>query len=312
MNGKPRILITGGFGNLGSWLCEHFYNQGYEVTILSKRTQSLNEAKYHLIQADITNYSELVQGLTMQFDYCIHTASYNEYFHDDYAKTALLVNALGTRNLIQALQPKGIKNFIYFSTFHVYGNQYDVVNEACLPNPLNDYASTHLFAEYYLRQFYQTDGFPSVICRLTNSYGAPKSIESSKWYLVLNDLVRSAYNGQIIKLTSNGQASRDFVWMGDVCAVSEKLLAADGDASVLNLSAMQNYKVIDLAYIVQRIYSERYNREIEVSLNKDDLFEHRETVVDNAALLKAIDHQFENKLEDEVRNIFALLEGNDG
>jgi nucleoside-diphosphate-sugar epimerase len=223
MTGKPRILITGGFGNLGSWLSEHFYDQGYHVTILANRVRKLEHVKYEVVQADISNYLELKERLTAEFDYCIHTASYNEHFHENYAEKALRINSLGTRNLIEVLKHGQIKKIVYFSTFHVYGNSYDFIDESSPPSPLNDYASTHLFAEYYLKQFYHTDRFPSVICRLTNSYGAPKSIDSTKWYLVLNDLVKSAYEKGVIKLSSNGEASRDFVWMGDRFGLYRKI-----------------------------------------------------------------------------------------
>ena len=74
-------------------------------------------------------------------------------------------------------------------------------------NPKNDYASTHLFAEYYVKQFGLTHGLQYTILRLTNSYGSPTFVDSNKWYLVLNDLTRSAYeNGRII-IKSNGKAN---------------------------------------------------------------------------------------------------------
>jgi len=308
MTGKPKVLITGGFGNLGSWLSEHFYQSGYEVTILSKSTRKLKNIRYQVIQADISDYKELDSKLKGSFDYCIHTASYNEFFHDNYAKKALLINSLGTRNLVDILSQTNIKKFIYFSTFHVYGNQHTDINEQSELSPCNDYASTHLFAEYYLKQFYNTNSFPSIICRLTNSYGAPKSIDSSKWYLVLNDLVLSAYNKQCIKLSSNGEASRDFVWMGDVCNITEALLKTGIQTGVYNISSGQNYKVIELANIVKKVYQNRYRKEIDILVNAEDINQYRITKVSNQKLLKVIDYQFLNKLEEEVINIFSLLD----
>jgi len=309
MSGKPRILITGGFGNLGSWLCEHFYNQGYDVTILANRVRTLEGVKYKVVQADISNYLELKGRLTEEFDYCVHTASYNEHFHDNYAESALLINSLGTRNLIEVLKHSKIKKFIYYSTFHVYGSSYDFIDESCSPSPLNDYASTHLFAEYYLKQFYHTDGFPSVICRLTNSYGAPKSMDSTKWYLVLNDLVKSAYEKQLINLSSNGEASRDFVWMGDVCHVTEKLLSRGQDMETYNLSSGQNIKIIDLANAVSGVYKKRYQKEIEICVNQSDGNEYRGIIVSNSKLLNTINYKFSNRFEGETIKIFELLEG---
>jgi UDP-glucose 4-epimerase len=312
MTGKPRILITGGFGNLGSWLSEHFYDQGYHVTILANRVRKLEHVKYEVVQADISNYLELKERLTAEFDYCIHTASYNEHFHENYAEKALRINSLGTRNLIEVLKHGQIKKFVYFSTFHVYGNSYDFIDESSPPSPLNDYASTHLFAEYYLKQFYHTDRFPSVICRLTNSYGAPKSIDSTKWYLVLNDLVKSAYEKGVIKLSSNGEASRDFVWMGDVCEVTKKLLVSDIEFDTFNLSSGQTFKVIDLANAVSLVYKQRCQKEVGICVNQNDDSKYRVRTVSNDKLLNAINYKFSNKLEGEIIKIFELLESSNG
>lgn len=308
MDGSPKILITGGFGNLGSWLSEYFYHHGYQVTILSKNKRELKGIEYSCIQADISDYKQLKAKLTDQYDFCIHTASYNEYFHDDYAEKALRVNTLGTRNLIDVLHDNGLKKFIYFSTFHIYGNGYTYIDESSQPLPLNDYASTHLFAEYYLKQFHKTVDFPYIICRLTNSYGTPKYRESTKWYLVLNDLVKSAYeNGEIV-IRSNGEAIRDFIWMGDVCKIAEKLLYIDENSETYNLSSGQNYRVIDIANRVKDIYMNRYRKEINILINDNDTTMYQKIEVDNHKLLKSIDFHFSNKIDEEIENIFDLLE----
>ncbi|HHB93638.1 MAG TPA: NAD-dependent epimerase/dehydratase family protein, partial [Campylobacterales bacterium] len=121
MSGK-RVLITGGLGNLGSWLTEYFSNRNYTVTILSKNINNQLDKDYRVIQSDITDIDDLKNKLAdIEFDYCIHTASYNEFFHNDYPQKALLVNSLGTRNIIEILKDKNLKRFIYLSTFHVYG-----------------------------------------------------------------------------------------------------------------------------------------------------------------------------------------------
>ena len=36
MNGKT-VLVTGGFGNLGSYIAKHFIDLNYEVTILTRK-----------------------------------------------------------------------------------------------------------------------------------------------------------------------------------------------------------------------------------------------------------------------------------
>jgi len=311
MSGK-RVLITGGLGNLGSWLTDYFSSRDYKVTILSKNINNRLGGDYKVIQADITDINKLKEKLKdTEFDYCIHTASYNEFFHNDYPQKALLVNSLGTRNLIEILKDTNLKKFIYLSTFHVYGASSGVISEDSPLNPKNDYASTHLFAEYYLKQFYYTHKFPSIIFRLTNSYGSPKFKNSTKWYLALNDLVKSAYIENKITLKSNGKAKRDFIWMGDVCCVVEDSFDFKPNI-VLNLSSNQTYSIYYLAKLVKSVYQKRYKRDIEIKLNHNDKTSLEDLVVDNRRLKELTNIEFSNKLEYEIYNIFDLLEQKNG
>ena len=303
---KDKILITGGFGNIGSWLSLYF-SEKYDVYILSKNIYKDLNFKYTLIHADITNLSELRLKLILEFDYCIHTASYNEFFHNNYAQKALSVNTLGTRNLIEVLKNTSIKNFVYLSTFHVYGKSSGFINEETDLNPKNDYASTHLFAEYYLRQFYNTDQFKSIIFRLTNSYGAPKSKNNSKWYLVLNDLVRSAYLDNKITLNGNGKVMRDFIWMGDVSTVIELSLIND-QSGIFNLSSGITYSIFSLSQMVKHVFIKKYNKDIEIYINKNDKNKGLNLNVDNGKLLNKIDFKFQDKILEEIESIFHLLE----
>ncbi len=301
MSGK-RVLITGGFGNLGSWISSYFAKNGYKISILSK---NIRDSKYSTIQADISDFNNLNKKLKdLEFDYIIHTASYNEFFYKNYYQKALLINSLGTRNLIEIFKNKNIKRFIYLSTFHIYGVDSGTITENTPPNPKNDYASTHLFAEYYLKQF---NNLPSIIFRLTNSYGSPKSIDSSKWYLVLNDLARSAFLDKKIVLKGNGKAVRDFIYMGDVCKVIEKSFKFKPN-STLNLSSNQTYSMLYLAKKVQSVFKKKYNKELEIILNKRDKTEAKILFVDNSKLMSLIDIEFSNKFEQEIESIFNLLE----
>lgn len=309
MNGKIKLLITGGLGNLGSWLTNFFSNK-YDLYVLSKNRSVELDCQYTLIQADITDLEELKLKLNLEFDYCIHTASYNEFFHDNYAKKALDINTLGTRNLIEILKNTSLKNFIYLSTFHVYGASSGLITEETPLNPRNDYASTHLFAEYYLKQFYNTHNFPSTIFRLTNSYGAPKYKNSSKWYLLLNDLVKTACYEKKIVLKSNGKALRDFIWMGDVCSVIEQSLQASSECEIYNLSSGNSYSVLDLAYMVQKAYEKRFNQDIKILINNDDKTKDFSLKVDNKRLMNLLDIEFQTKFEEEIESIFNLLERN--
>ncbi|MFW2612235.1 NAD-dependent epimerase/dehydratase family protein [Aliarcobacter butzleri] len=307
MNGK-KVLITGGFGNLGSWIILHLASLNYDIYILTRKEKHRFEnIKYKVIECDITNLDELKEKLNFDIDFCVHCASFNEFFLPNYPQKALLINTLGTRNILEALSEKKLKNFIYFSTFHVYGQNCGVITEESALNPKNDYASTHLFAEYYVKQFGFTHHLPYTILRLTNSYGAPTFKDSTKWYLVLNDLVKSAYQKKSIILNSNGKAKRDFIWMGDVCSVVEKLLIK-GSNNIYNLSSGKAMNILELVSIVKEVFQERFRQEIELKVNENDRNDYKELQVDNSKLNSYLDIYFSCKMKAEVYKIIGLLD----
>ncbi|MCT7626120.1 NAD-dependent epimerase/dehydratase family protein [Aliarcobacter butzleri] len=309
MNGK-KVLITGGFGNLGSYIVKHLLNMNYEVTILTRREKyKFENLKYKVVECDITNLEELKLKLNYNFDFCVHCASFNEFFLENYPKKALEINTLGTRNLLEVLNLKDFKNFIYFSTFHVYGLNSGFIDEMTVANPKNDYASTHLFAEYYVKQFGYTHNLRYTILRLTNSYGCPIYKDTDKWYLVLNDLVKMAFEKNKIVLNSNGKAKRDFIYMGDVANIVDKLLKVETTNEIYNLSAGKTYEIIDLAKKVQIIYRKRYNKDIELKINQNDLTKCGDLYVKNIKLKSLVNYEIdEERIDKEIEEIFNLLE----
>lgn len=309
MNGK-KVLITGGFGNLGSYIVKHLINLNYEVTILTRREKyKLENLKYKVVDCDITILEELRLKLNYDFDFCVHCASFNEFFLENYPKKALEINTLGTRNLLEVLNLKDLKNFIYFSTFHVYGLNSGFIDEMTVTNPKNDYASTHLFAEYYVKQFGYTHNLKYTILRLTNSYGCPIYKDTDKWYLVLNDLVKMAFEKNKIVLNSNGKAKRDFIYMGDVANIVDKLLKVETTNEIYNLSAGKTYEIIDLAKKVQIIYRKRYNKDIELKINQNDLTKCGDLYVKNIKLKSLVNYEIdEERIDKEIEEIFNLLE----
>jgi UDP-glucose 4-epimerase len=313
MNGKKKILITGGLGNLGLWLTEFFSKKRYNVYVLTKQKKHNSlKCDYHLIEADITNFENLKDKLIFDFDFCIHAASYNEYFEENYFSKSLIVNTLGTRNLLEILKNQNLfKKFIYISTFHVYGKYDGFIDENTECLPLNDYALTHYFSELYLKQFNKLYKFPFITFRLTNSYGCPKFKSTNKWYLVLNDLAKNAYFNQKITLKTNGKAKRDFIWMGDVCKIIEKSLFLKETNEIFNLSSKKTWEIIEIAEKVKKVYYKKYKKILPIYVNPHDNTKYQTLEVDNSKLLKKIPHfEFTENFENEIEKIFLLLEKN--
>lgn len=305
-----KILITGGLGNLGSWLTEHFCNLGFEVWVLTKNFRTLEtKSKFHLLHCDLSDFDDIKNKLSdHKFDYVIHAGSVNDGFVENYFKLAIEVNALGTRNLLEYFKDKNLKHFIYFSTFQVYGKYQGLIDENTPTLPINDYGSTHLFGEIYVKQLYATHKIPFTIFRLTNSYGCPKDYNSSKWYLVLNDLSKTAFEKKEIVLKSNGQAPRDFIWMGDVCHIVEQTLKNNPTNDTYNISGGTTLKMIDIANFVQEAYQQYYNETIKVVVNENDKTQYPTDLQVSAEKLRnIISYSADFHFVEEAKKIFAFL-----
>jgi UDP-glucose 4-epimerase len=305
---KKRLLVTGGLGNLGSWIVQQAIKD-FDVTVLSRKTRDVMiDGDYHLILADLSDLDSLDRVLGGQdFEYVIHTGSVNDGFVEGYEGLSYDINSFGTRNLLKALNLRSVEHFIYLSTFQVYGAYSGVIDESTLPSPKNDYGLSHLMAEYFLSMGMPQNSFSTI--RLSNSYGCPKDLDSSKWYLVLNDLSKQAFFKQEIKLAGNGKAIRDFIWMGDVVKALLHLLTLDPENTIYNLSQGHATTMFEVAKKVQEAYQAYYGKLLPIETNTEDKsFPDQSLQVLSGKLRNIVDINSHDKMTEEAVKIFKLLE----
>jgi UDP-glucose 4-epimerase len=304
------LLITGGLGNLGLWLTHYFLDKGECVTVVGRTEKIIiNNDNYKFITCDITKQDDLALAITEYYDFCIHAASYNEHFHSDYSEKALLINALGTDNLCKALLNSGIGKLIYLSTFHVYGSSSGEITEQSEIAPKNDYGLTHYFAEKYIEMHAQNNKLTYCTLRLTNSYGCPKDVNTDKWYLILNDLCKRAFEHNEIVLNSNGKGFRDFIWMGDVVNVIDMVMTSRRSVNTFfNLSSGKSLSIYEIAQFVQQAFKEVFNQDLPILIDCADKTESNLLTVNNSKLLDVIDVDFNLCIISEAKNIFKLLD----
>ena len=273
---------------------------------------------YTLIRADLAAQTpaEIASLLPDELDAVVHAASCNETFLPGYAQQALNANALGTRNLLEALElraddKRALPLFVYCSTFHVYGALDGHITEEHPLCPLGDYALTHLFAEEYCRMFMRTKGLPHITIRLSNGYGAPKTAHSDKWYLLLNDLCRQAATLGRICLKSGPSASRDFIWLGDVAATAAALvLRPDLAGRVFNVASGTSISLGEVARRVAAGARAFFNKDIPLELlDENGVCSNPSSLrVDNSAIRAALNLRFHDRMTEEVHALLAAAQ----
>src|SRR5919112_3198125 len=123
---RPRALVTGGAGFLGSHLCERLLSEGYRVLCIDNlRTGSLEnvahlegEADFEYVDHDVTTYIH-VPGELDEIYHFASPASPKDF--ERIPIPILKAGALGTYNALGLALAKGAR-FMLASTSEVYGD----------------------------------------------------------------------------------------------------------------------------------------------------------------------------------------------
>ena len=120
-----KVLLTGGAGFLGSWLCDIFIKSGASVTSVDDLSTGLSENIQHLHNEKKFNFMKMNISKEMpedRYNYVLHFASRvspEEYML--HPIETLMANSFGTRNALeQAL--KCDATFLFASSSEIYGN----------------------------------------------------------------------------------------------------------------------------------------------------------------------------------------------
>ena len=89
---------------------------------------------------------------------------------------------------------------------------------------LNIYGLTHFLSEDICSYYNVNTETDCINVRLSNSYGSPVFMENNCWWLVINDLCKTAFSKDEIKLLSDGSPQRDFIQSSDICRAIEILI----------------------------------------------------------------------------------------
>lgn len=304
-------LVTGGLGYAGSWLTYGLAKTGNTVTVLSRSTKAPDlGVPYTLLTADITDETSVRNALALrQFDCCIHAASCNETNSPEYAKQALSVNGYGTHVVTSLLAEQELKAFLYLSTYHVYGKHEGEITETTPVAPQSDYALSHLVGEEYVQRCHRQTNFPTTILRLTNGYGHPRTPNFTKWYLLIHDMCRMAVRQGKITLRSSPDITRDFIWLGDLAPLVEKLVnKEESRGKILNVSSEKTRSLHEIATVVAKVYKARTGNSLPVSYPEEQSSK-ADLKIHSSRLQQIVDgFRFTNALEQEIATTMHILE----
>jgi len=304
---SDKVLITGGLGYLGGRIAQKLSENSNHTLLLGTHRLNINKPEWlrngELIQTNFSDEDELSE-VCKGVRYIIHLAALNEIESVENPEKALLVNTLGTLKLVRAAERTSVKRFLYFSTIHVYGSPLrGKITEDIPTRSVHPYAITHRAAEDFVLAADNRKKLKGIVVRLSNGFGAPRSVQMNRWSLVVNDLCRQAVLTQKLVLKSSGLQRRDFITLTDVCQAVVHLLALPASQcsnGIFNLGGENPTRILDLAEIITERSKEVLGFEPQIvhpDPKTSDISEHLDYSIDK---LKATGFSLESNINEEI------------
>ncbi|MAB80679.1 MAG: NAD-dependent dehydratase [Planctomycetes bacterium] len=231
---KPRALITGGAGFLGSHLCERFLADGYRVVCMD-----------NLITGDLRNVERLFSDPDFQF----HHQDVTEFIHVsgeldvvlhfaspaspiDYLELpiqTLKVGSLGTHKALGLAHAKGAR-FLLASTSECYGDPLihpqteDYWGNVNPVGPRGVYDEAKRFAEAMTMGYHRFHGVETRIVRIFNTYGPRMRLNDGR---ALPAFMSQALRGEDLTVFGDGSQTRSFCYVDDLIEGIWRLLHSD-------------------------------------------------------------------------------------
>jgi UDP-glucose 4-epimerase len=310
-----KILITGGMGYLGGRIADFLKKNHPEIKIILGTHRESPEIpdwakSFQIIHMDVCDTASIEEAV-VDVGTIIHLAALNE--HDSFrdVESAWDTNTLGTQALLAATSQKQIPKFIYFSTFHVYGDCRGEITEGSPTRPYHPYAATHRAAEDMVRFYQHYKNMETLTLRLSNGFGYPMDSGVNRWTLVFNDLCRQAMTSGEMVIKSSGKQQRDFISLHDVAAAVDHFLFKNSkkwDDGLFNLGGDCSFSILEVAKTIATVYEKKYGKSVPIQIVRKDKGERYGPVHFNIDKLKKTGFCLTGNMEKEIEQTLSLCE----
>ena len=219
------IVITGGSGFVGSYLCEKLINDGHKIIVidnlLTGSRENINDLldneNFSFIEHDVQDHIEIEDKV----DYVLHFASAaSPKAYTEHPVNTLKAGSVGTINTL-GLAKKHSAEYLLASTSEVYGDPLiSPQNEEYWGNvnPNGErsmYDEAKRFAEAAVATYSRSYGLKTKIVRIFNTYGPRMQLNDGR---VVTNFIVQALRNEDITIYGDGSQTRSFSYVEDTVA----------------------------------------------------------------------------------------------
>ena len=280
-----KVLITGGAGFIGSYVCHKLLEMGHEIVVYDAFIQYISPLK-----SILKEYTELrFQGIIDDIDFrrgdtrdkahlrriiletrperILHLAALPiadlSNKHSEEALTSILEGAVNVLEVIRDVD--FVDRFVYISSSMIYGDFEEIPAPEDHPKrPKDMYGGTKYAGEVMTETYSRRYGIPYSIVRPSAVYG-PYDVNRR----VSQIFVENALLGKPITLYGGGHQALDFTYVEDAAeGIIKVMFHENGAGNAFNITYGQGYKLRELAEILQGHFSD-----LEVNIvEEEDVF----------------------------------------
>ena len=131
MTEKPRALVIGGTGFIGSHLVRKLVKADFSVVSLSMHSDKGDDSSVEYISCDISDHKLLKQKISFSFDYVFNLGGYINHsgFDTNEGIKTFDTHFESIKYIVSLLDKKRIKRFIQFGSSDEYGDAVSPQNE---------------------------------------------------------------------------------------------------------------------------------------------------------------------------------------
>jgi nucleoside-diphosphate-sugar epimerase len=297
-----KILITGGYGFIGSHVVERFEKEDYEVFVIDNLSTGNSEnvtCKHKFYKYDVEDKACEDVFKRNNIDIVIHLAAQinvSNSMEDPFSDTQ--TNVLGLVNMLELATKYKVKNFLFASSAAVYGHiENQPINEDEQCNPNSPYGMSKYLGEQYCKKWTELYGLNTSCFRFSSVYG-PRQALSGEGDAISTYMKSLMENGQLI-LNGDGEQSRDFIYVSDL--TDALFRASESNISgVYNLSTNSRTSLNDLIPIMGTYV--KINDIKRKEAKKEDI---KYLSLDNSKLKRAIDWVPIISMEEGIKKTFS-------
>lgn len=234
-----KVLITGGFGFIGTRMVRHLRDKGLEVIVLEHPSAQVPSGleEIQVLRADITDETSLAGAKISGIDAVLHLAgqaSGERSFYEPVLDVKL--NILGTLNIISWCIDNKVDRLLFASSFNVYGDhpESDLYQESMHCYPKSVYATSKLTCEYLLKNYAQPKGIRWNVLRMFNVYGPGQNITRSDQGVV-GIFMYMLMKSDVVQVKGRLDRFRDLIYIDDVVQGWERVLFSQAYNQTFNL-----------------------------------------------------------------------------